>query len=226
MQDFANAIIGPDGSGLSRGQRKLVSIGVELAAKPPCLLFLDEPTSGLDSESSLAIVAALERLAEGGMAILATIHQPSAVLLQKFDRLLFLAKGGRSVYFGDIGPHSKHVIGYFESKGARKCHAAENPAEYLLEVLTLPSGGGAGDVDWVQEWKNSERKRLQEAEMAGMTAKMSKTIKLSPKSAHLGRFEAPLYSQIFRTSIRVFQQQWRTPSYVWGKLLLGLVASL
>jgi ABC-type multidrug transport system ATPase subunit len=224
MQDFASAIIGSDGNGLSRGQRKLVSIGVELAAKPQCLLFLDEPTSGLDSESSLAIVASLQRLAKSGMAILATIHQPSSVLIQKFDRLLFLTKGGKAVYFGDIGPKGKSVIGYFEGYGARKCDDSENPAEYLLEVLTPTRD--SDELDWARIWRSSEKKRLQDDQMACKIREMSNTITTSPTDNHLGDFEAPMYSQILQTSIRAFQQQWRMPSYVWGKLLLGLTSSL
>lgn len=96
MDDFAEAVVGIPGEGLNVEQRKLLTIGVELAAKPALLLFLDEPTSGLDSQSSWAIVAFLRKLADSGQAVLATIHQPSAILFQEFDRLLFLAKGGKT----------------------------------------------------------------------------------------------------------------------------------
>lgn len=68
-----------------------------MAAKPDLLLFLDEPTSGLDSQTAWSICSLLRKLANSGQAILCTIHQPSAVLFQQFDRLLFLAKGGRTV---------------------------------------------------------------------------------------------------------------------------------
>ncbi|KAH0127430.1 putative ABC multidrug transporter, partial [Aureobasidium melanogenum] len=94
MEDFAEAVVGVPGQGLNVEQRKLLTIGVELAAKPKLLLFLDEPTSGLDSQSAWAICAFLRKLANAGQAVLCTIHQPSAVLFQEFDRLLFLAKGG------------------------------------------------------------------------------------------------------------------------------------
>jgi ATP-binding cassette, subfamily G (WHITE), member 2, PDR len=52
MDEFADAVVGVPGEGLNVEQRKLLTIGVELAAKPALLLFLDEPTSGLDSQSS------------------------------------------------------------------------------------------------------------------------------------------------------------------------------
>ena len=79
-------------------QRKRLTIAVELAAKPELLLFLDEPTSGLDSQTAWSILALLKKLANNGQAILCTIHQPSAILFQEFDRLIFLASGGRTVY--------------------------------------------------------------------------------------------------------------------------------
>ena len=78
MEDFAEAVVGVPGEGLNVEQRKLLTIGVELAAKPKLLLFLDEPTSGLDSQSSWAICAFLRKLADHGQAVLCTIHQPSA----------------------------------------------------------------------------------------------------------------------------------------------------
>jgi ABC-type multidrug transport system ATPase subunit len=132
MQDFAEAVVGVPGEGLNVEQRKLLTIGVELAAKPALLLFLDEPTSGLDSQSSWAIIAFLRKLADNGQAVLATIHQPSAILFQEFDRLLFLAKGGKTVYFGDVGKNSRTLLDYFESNGAEKCGENENPAEVSL----------------------------------------------------------------------------------------------
>lgn len=118
-------------------QRKRLTIGVELAAKPALLLFLDEPTSGLDSQTAWSILALLRKLADNGQAILCTIHQPSAILFQEFDRLLFLAKGGKTVYFGDVGENSQTLINYFEKNGSSKFGSEENPAEKMLEVNSL-----------------------------------------------------------------------------------------
>ena len=95
--------------------------------QPRLLLFLDEPTSGLDSQSAWAIVSFLRNLADNGLSILCTIHQPSGELFQVFDRLLLLRKGGQTVYFGDIGPNSSTLVNYFERNGAAKCKDDENP---------------------------------------------------------------------------------------------------
>lgn len=77
MHEYADAVVGVLGEGLNVEQRKRLTIGVELAAKPPLLLFVDEPTSGLDSQTSWAILDLLEKLTKSGQAILCTIHQPS-----------------------------------------------------------------------------------------------------------------------------------------------------
>lgn len=100
MEEYSDAVVGVLGEGLNVEQRKRLTIGVELVAKPPLLLFVDEPTSGLDSQTSWAILALLQKLSNAGQSILCTIHQPSAMLFQRFDRLLLLAEGGRTVYFG------------------------------------------------------------------------------------------------------------------------------
>lgn len=100
MQNFADAVIGVPGEGLNVEQRKRLTIGVELAARPQLLLFLDEPTSGLDSQTSWSICQLIKKLTRSGQAVLCTIHQPSAMLFGQFDRLLLLAPGGKTVYFG------------------------------------------------------------------------------------------------------------------------------
>jgi energy-coupling factor transporter ATP-binding protein EcfA2 len=106
MEEFAGAVIGVPGQGLNVEQRKRLTIGVELAARPELLLFLDEPTSGLDSQTSWAICEFIRELTRSGQAVLCTIHQPSATLFQRFDRLLLLAPGGKTVYFGgDLTPN-------------------------------------------------------------------------------------------------------------------------
>lgn len=93
MQSYRDAVVGIPGEGLNVEQKKRLTIGVEVVARPALLLFLDEPTSGLDSQTSWSIVNLLTRLSKSGQAVLCTIHQPSAILFQRFDRLLLLAKG-------------------------------------------------------------------------------------------------------------------------------------
>ncbi|EED19626.1 ABC multidrug transporter, putative [Talaromyces stipitatus ATCC 10500] len=229
MEDFAEAVVGTPGEGLNVEQRKLLTIGVELAAKPALLLFLDEPTSGLDSQSSWSICAFLRKLADHGQAVLSTIHQPSAILFQQFDRLLFLAKGGKTVYFGDIGKDSRTLLDYFEANGARKCDAAENPAEYMLEIIGAGASGKATQ-DWPTVWKESQEAKNIQTELDEIHAHHAATTPngtetLTTKSDQ-SEFAMPFIDQVWHVVIRVFQQYWRDPQYIFAKLVLGLASSL
>lgn len=135
MRSIAGATVGSAGSGLNQEQRKRLTIAVELASKPELLLFLDEPTSGLDSLAAFNIVRFLRRLADAGQAVLCTIHQPSAVLFERFDELLLLKSGGIVVYNGPLGNDSKMLIEYFERNGGKKCSPYANPAEVRIPML-------------------------------------------------------------------------------------------
>ncbi|GKZ97062.1 hypothetical protein AnigIFM59636_011812 [Aspergillus niger] len=228
MEEFAEAVVGFPGEGLNVEQRKLLTIGVELAAKPALLLFLDEPTSGLDSQSSWTIIALLRRLASSGQAILCTIHQPSAMLFQQFDRLLFLAKGGRTVYFGDIGPNSRTMLDYFEQKGARRCDDSENPAEYILEIAGAGVNGKA-EQDWPTVWKESpectEMMKILEKRCAAVRY-TDKTDKQAEAEGAEDAFAMPFRVQFAAVLRRIFQQYWRSPEYIYGKLALGILSAL
>ena len=87
-------------AGLSGGEKRRVSIGVEAIAEPD-ILFCDEPTTGLDANAALHVVRILREMARNKrMAIVCTIHQPSPRVITYFHSLLLLASGGRTVYFG------------------------------------------------------------------------------------------------------------------------------
>ncbi|KAJ5142545.1 uncharacterized protein N7515_001332 [Penicillium bovifimosum] len=151
LHDLADTMIGSVGAGLSVEQRKRVTIGVELVAKPSILIFLDEPTSGLDGQSAYNTVRFLRRLADAGQAVLVTVHQPSAQLFAEFDQLLLLAKGGKTVYFGPIGENAAAIKDYFSRHGA-PCPPETNPAEHMIDVV---SGQLSQGRDWSQLWLES-----------------------------------------------------------------------
>ncbi|RFU28656.1 hypothetical protein B7463_g7693, partial [Scytalidium lignicola] len=225
MERYAEAVVGVPGEGLNVEQRKRLTIGVELAAKPELLLFLDEPTSGLDSQTAWSICALIRKLANNGQAILCTIHQPSAILFQQFDRLLLLAKGGKTVYFGDIGHDSKTVTGYFEKNGARQIEPTENPAEWILEV-TGAAPGIRIDQDWSQTWRGSEEYTRVKEELGSMSRELAAKTSTTVDSTASQSYAAPFYLQLMKCTQRAFQQYWRTPSYIWAKLSLCGASSL
>ncbi|KAK1756393.1 ABC transporter-like protein [Echria macrotheca] len=225
MEEYADAVVGIPGEGLNVEQRKLLTIGVELVAKPKLLLFLDEPTSGLDSQSAWAICVFLRKLADAGQAILCTIHQPNALLFQQFDRLLFMAKGGKTVYFGDIGDNSTTLLSYFEAHGGRRCGDDENPAEYMLEIVA--TGVNNEGQDWHSVWKSSDEFRDIQTELERLHRETEKL-----PQQHGGdddgdsEFAVPFYTQVWEVTRRIFQQYWRMPAYVLAKLMLGVASGL
>lgn len=226
MEDYASAVVGEPGVGLNVEQRKRLTIGVELAAKPKLLLFLDEPTSGLDSQSAWSIVLFMRKLANAGQAVLCTIHQPSAVLFEQFDRLLLLQKGGRTVYFGDIGKNSKTLTDYFERQGAGKCGKSDNPAEYILDAI----GAGAtasSDKDWFELWNESEEHHQVAKELDQMHSEMRKNTADRPKSQEShSTYAMPYYSQFLYVTKRLFLKYLRSPTYIFAKLMLNTIAGL
>lgn len=226
MEDFAEAIVGIPGEGLNVEQRKLLTIGVELAAKPKLLLFLDEPTSGLDSQSSWAICHFLRKLTDAGQAILCTIHQPSAILFQEFDQLLFLAKGGKTVYFGPIGLNSRTLLDYFEGQGARTCRDDENPAEYMIEVVN--KGNNPAGESWFDLWNSSKEASEVQVEIDRIhESRRDKPIEQETEEhREHEEFAMPVWKQMPIVVQRVFQQYWRMPMYIVAKMMLGLCSGL
>jgi ATP-binding cassette, subfamily G (WHITE), member 2, PDR len=217
MESFSDAIIGQPGEGLNLEQRKLLTIGVELVAKPP-ILFLDEPTSGLDSQSAWNIVTLLRKLASNGQAILATIHQPSATIFQQFDSVLLLAEGGRTAYFGPLGSDCRTLIQYFEFHGARRCGKDENPAEYTLDVMTDTG------PNWPALWQVDLSTVPHNEEPAVNESKQ-------PRRPPLNLDDDQEYATSFLTQLttvleRLFQCYWRSPEYIYAKFQANMLAAL
>lgn len=221
MGEYAEAIVGVLGEGLNVEQRKRLTIGVELAAKPALLLFFDEPTSGLDSQTAWSICTLMRNLANHGQAVLCTIHQPSAMLMQQFDRLLFLAKGGRTVYFGELGLHMRTLIEYFENKGSIKCPPNANPAEWMLEVIGAAPGSHA-DRDWADEWNSSSECEQVRRDLAAMKAELLEKPE-PPRVAGYGQFAMPIWYQFVVCIHRMFQQYWRSPGYLYSKAATAII---
>jgi len=113
--------------GISGGERKRTSVGVELVVKPG-LIFLDEPTSGLDSYSALRIVQVLKKVATSGASVLLTIHQPASEVFNSFDHLLLLNKG-RIMFQGNLNTMPQ----YFADRG-HPLPINTNPADWVMYI--------------------------------------------------------------------------------------------
>ncbi|KAF2437185.1 ATP-binding cassette transporter ABC2 [Tothia fuscella] len=224
MEDIADAIIGSPEDGLAVEQRKRVTIGVELAAKPELLLFLDEPSSGLDSQSAFNIVRFLRKLAAAGQAILCTIHQPNASLFENFDRLLLLQKGGECVYFGDIGKDANVLIDYFGKNGAH-CPPDANPAEWMLNAIGSGIAARIGDRDFGEIWRDSEEFANTKAEIVRIKLERQKQVgSVSPVEQK--EYATPLLHQIKLVCKRQSISFWRTPNYGFTRLYNHVIIAL
>jgi ABC-type multidrug transport system ATPase subunit/ABC-type multidrug transport system permease subunit len=222
LGDMQDAII----SSLGVEQRKRLTIGVELAAKPSLLLFLDEPTSGLDSQSAYSIVRFLKKLARAGQAIVCTIHQPSSVLIQQFDMILALNPGGNTFYFGPVGENGKDVTKYFSERGV-DCPPHKNVAEFILETAAKPHKRKDGKkLDWNEEWVNSQQAKDVLEEIDGLKLSRSKTQTDAKKKDAEKEFAASTVLQCTELLRRTFRQYWRDPSYLYGKLFVSVIVGI
>ncbi|XP_062149443.1 ABC transporter G family member 1-like isoform X1 [Alnus glutinosa] len=115
--------------GLSGGQKRRVSICIEILTRPK-LLFLDEPTSGLDSAASFHVMSRITKLArQDGRTVIASIHQPSSEVFELFSNLCLLSTG-MTVYFGPVSMAEE----LFASKGF-PCPTLRNPSDHYLRTI-------------------------------------------------------------------------------------------
>eukprot|EP00815_Leptocylindrus_aporus_P011235 CAMPEP_0116067886 /NCGR_PEP_ID=MMETSP0322-20121206/11333_1 /TAXON_ID=163516 /ORGANISM="Leptocylindrus danicus var. apora, Strain B651" /LENGTH=576 /DNA_ID=CAMNT_0003554893 /DNA_START=66 /DNA_END=1793 /DNA_ORIENTATION=+ len=128
LLDCADTFVGgPLLKGISGGERKRTSVGVELVVKPE-IVFLDEPTSGLDSHSAVQLVNVLHKVSNAGSSVLLTIHQPSSEVFHTLDYIILLNKG-RVMYTGSVDS----VAEDFEKLG-HPCPKNYNPADHIMTV--------------------------------------------------------------------------------------------
>ncbi|XP_007949889.1 broad substrate specificity ATP-binding cassette transporter ABCG2 [Orycteropus afer afer] len=137
--------------GVSGGERKRTSIGMELITDPS-ILFLDEPTTGLDSSTANAVLLLLKRMSKQGRTIIFSIHQPRYSIFKLFDSLTLLASG-RLMFHGP----AQEALGYFASAGYN-CEPYNNPADFFLDVIN----GDSSAVVLNREGDDSEAKRAEE----------------------------------------------------------------
>lgn len=220
MHDIENTLIGTTHAGLSVEQRKRLTIGVELVSKPSILIFLDEPTSGLDGQAAFNIVRFLRKLADVGQAVLVTIHQPSAALFAQFDTLLLLARGGKTVYFGDIGDNGSTIKEYFGRNGAA-CPPNANPAEHMIDVV---SGSISKDKNWNEVWLNSPEYSAMCTELDHIIDDAANKPPGTLDDGH--EFAMPLWEQIKIVSNRMNIALYRNTDYANNKFALHTFSAL
>ncbi|KAJ4967458.1 hypothetical protein NE237_019307 [Protea cynaroides] len=130
LQDAMNTRIGGWGTkGISGGQKRRVSICIEILTRPK-LLFLDEPTSGLDSGAAYHVMKKIVNLSQlNGKTVIASIHQPSSEVFELFHNLCLLSSG-RTIYFGPTSAANE----FFALNGF-PCPTQRNPSDHYLKTI-------------------------------------------------------------------------------------------
>ncbi|KAI3774588.1 hypothetical protein L1987_49147 [Smallanthus sonchifolius] len=224
LQDSLNTRIGGWGvKGLSGGQKRRVSICLELLTRPK-LLFLDEPTSGLDSAASYHVMSQIDKLTrQYGMTVLAAIHQPSSQVFGLFNSLCLLSMG-KTIYFGPTCAANQ----FFAVNGF-PCPVLESPSDHFLITINtdFDEDTVTGNTPVVQvidllyeSYKSSEIYREVKSEIAAICGQEEG---LAEKT---GSLQASSITQCLVLVKRSFINMYRDIGYYWLRLGIYIVMGL
>ncbi|KJE94122.1 ABC transporter [Capsaspora owczarzaki ATCC 30864] len=232
--------------GLSGGERKRVSVGVELITNPS-LLFLDEFTTGLDSKTALTLMETLQELARNGnRAIVFTIHQPRSNITKLFDKLLLLADG-RQIFYGN----APEALPFFEGCGFM-CDVQTNPSDFFLDIIAddteavhklsttyAQSSQSATIVEELRRWESvggstnvngtnsSSRAIVSQYSSAGYQQLLSADQKdqleqYDANARHIPQYAAPFHRQVWTLLRREVLSTVRNMQVFWAQLLQAI----
>ncbi|KAL3140482.1 hypothetical protein ABBQ38_004739 [Trebouxia sp. C0009 RCD-2024] len=218
LQTMRNAVVGrPGESGLSVEQRKRLTIAVELVANP-AIVFMDEPTSGLDARAAAIVMRTVRNIVNTGRTIVCTIHQPSIDIFESFDELLLLKRGGETIFNGQLGHHSSHLIDYFQGvKGAPAIEEGMNPATWMLEVTTPGMESKLG-ISFAEYYASSDLAK----HYANLLEDYSSPVEGSKQLKFDSQYPKPMMTQFWAIFAKYTAAYWRMPEYNGTRLLLAL----
>ena len=121
-----------------------------------------------------------------------------------------MLKEAKTVYFGDVGNNSKTLLDYFSGNGAPQCGEDENPAEYMLSMVSA-GATGKSTQDWHEVWKSSQEAKDVQLELDRIQQEMGGRAKTDTSSESKSEFAMPFTIQLYEVTKRVFEQYWRTP---------------
>nr|XP_043622254.1 ABC transporter G family member 1-like [Erigeron canadensis] len=226
LQDSMDTRIGGGwgAKGLSGGQKRRVSICIEIITRPK-LLFLDEPTSGLDSAASYYVMSRIARLDHHqGRTIIASIHQPSTEVFGLFHNLCLLSSG-KTVYFGPTSCANE----FFASNGF-PCPTFQNPSDHFLKTI---------NKDFDEDMEGSNRRISTEEVISTLTNSYESSVaseeaknrvadicKKGDGTVEIKKNHASFSTQCFVLSRRSFINMYRDLGYYWLRLAIYLALSL
>lgn len=214
LRDCAETRIGNNvHKGCSGGEKRRISLGVQLLANPS-VLFLDEVTTGLDSSNAFQLISTLKSLANKGRTIVITIHQPRSEIWSLFDHIILLSRGS-PLYSGP----AEGCLPYYESLGYELPPFC-NPAEYLIDLAAVDTRSPELEemsLDRVERLMKSWRVHGAQVESSG-NEEMTAAAEDSGSTEANGRYRTPFGRQIRVLTARTFKVTYRDP--------MGMVGSL
>lgn len=220
---------GPMKSCISSGQKRRVSIAVELVAAP-MILFLDEPTSGLDSTTALSIMKLLKAIAGTGVSVACIIHQPREEIFNCLDQVLLLAQG-RQLFQGP----PREALPYFARHGYEVPPRA-NPADVLLDIAAAKLLSNHAHVGTdraiellVQMWEqqaalNYSSPKDSQEQLDERDVRDVDELSVLGRAAHSRGASWP--RQVHLCFVRAMKQQLREPSGLLLELAVGGIAGI
>jgi len=186
--------------GLSGGERRRVSIAVELIVDPS-VIFLDgnahpEPTSGLDSTNALNVMNMLTDLAKRGITVVATIHQPSIEIFAQFDKLILMAEG-HNVYQGT----PRESLPHFKGLGYEPPPLISEPDFYMKILHVANRDAKTADEETRLQLFTSNYSREHETSKDETSLQALSTNEFINKPGFVHEFKC-LFSRAFRNMLR------------------------
>lgn len=211
--------------GISGGERKRTSIGIELIAAPQVLI-LDEPTSGLDAQAALSTIMLLKTLSRQGITVICVLHQPRLEIFAALDTLMLLGSG-KQIYFGRRSETEQYFkdIGYvFDPR--------LNPADIILDIV-----GGSPVSSSFMPLQNAGKKKVsfesEESELSSQFSSNHGSHNMEQLVALHGLHKkriSPWYWQLYLCFCRDLKQQSRNSGTfvleVFAGILTGLIIGL
>lgn len=229
LQDCADTKIGTDFiRGISGGERKRCSIGMELITSPS-LIFLDEPTTGLDANTANSLMRLLHTISRKGKTVIFSIHQPRYSIFRQFDHMTLMNKG--EIIFAGA---ADKALGYFEKAGY-KCEAFNNPADFFLDIingeipptLDTPAPGLQTNALVSCEDKNQLAFYYRQSEFYSEVEETLRQITCSTVPKQHGFrdkdvYATPFFYQLLIVSLRTMKNILRNPQTSYAQLALNI----
>jgi ATP-binding cassette subfamily G (WHITE) protein 2 len=203
--------------GISGGEKRRVSVAIELLSEP-AILFLDEPTTGQDSSTAVMLCKSLKKIARDGTTVVMSIHQPRIDIFEMMTQIVFMTREGRVAYCGPTAGLSDYIAvnlredGFANGLASPQTGASSNPADELLDVMNvLPP------QLLVDRYQESKAHNVQKAVLDVLSNLYDDSEKeadepLMKRLVHQrGKYRANWLEQLFHLSFRALRNTLRNP---------------